>query len=47
MDAITAFLQGGLKEDVYIEQPEMFNDGTKRVYKLNKAMYGLKQAGKQ
>lgn len=26
MDAITAFMQGDLTEDIYLEQPEGFND---------------------
>lgn len=46
MDAVTAFLQGELTEEIYTEQPEMFNDGTSRVCRLNKAVYGLKQAGR-
>lgn len=45
MDAVSAFLQGTLKEDIYMAQPELFHDGTNRVCKLNKAIYGLKQAG--
>lgn len=47
MDAITAFLQGDLDETIYMEQPEKYSDGTKRVCKLNRAIYGLKQAGRQ
>lgn len=47
MDAITAFLQGDLSEQIYVEQPEGFADGSKRVCKLNRAMYGLKQASRQ
>lgn len=47
MDAITAFLQGDLDEEIYMEQPEGYNDGTGRVCKLRKAVYGLKQAGRQ
>lgn len=47
MDAITAFLQGDLHEEVYMDQPERYEDGTRRVCKLNKAIYGLKQAGRQ
>ena len=35
-----------MKEEIFIEQPEGFNDGSGRVGKLNKSMYGLKQASK-
>lgn len=47
IDAITAFLQGPLDEEIYMAQPDGFGDGTNRVCKLNKAVYGLKQAGRQ
>lgn len=47
MDAVTAFLQGDIDEAIYLEQPEGFSDGTNRVCKLNRAIYGLKQAGRQ
>lgn len=47
VDAITAFLQGDLLEEIFMEQPEGYNDGSGRVCKLNKAIYGLKQAGRQ
>lgn len=46
MDAITAFLQGDLTESIYMAQPEGFNDGSNRVCKLKKAIYGLKQSGR-
>lgn len=46
MDAVTAFLQGELSEEIYIQQPESFHDATNRVCKLKKAIYGLKQSGR-
>jgi Reverse transcriptase (RNA-dependent DNA polymerase) len=41
-----AFLNGVLKEDVYVEQPQGFEiEGEEEnVYKLRKALYRLKQA---
>ena len=47
MDAVTAFLQGDVDEEIYMEQPEGFDDGTGRVCRLNRSIYGLKQAGRQ
>ncbi|GJX48314.1 retrovirus-related pol polyprotein from transposon TNT 1-94 [Tanacetum coccineum] len=46
MDVKTAFLNGELKEEVYVSQPEGFvdQDNPSHVYKLKKAVYGLKQA---
>nr|GFB81161.1 hypothetical protein [Tanacetum cinerariifolium] len=46
MDFKTAFLNGELKEEVYVSQPERFVDQDKpsHVYKLKKALYSLKQA---
>ncbi|KAM4055623.1 reverse transcriptase (RNA-dependent DNA polymerase) [Hirsutella rhossiliensis] len=44
MDVKTAFLYGDIDEEVYLEQPEGFEDGTGRVCRLKKAIYGLKQA---
>ncbi|CAI7775821.1 unnamed protein product [Closterium sp. NIES-53] len=36
-----------LVEEIFIEQPEGFDDGSGRVWKLKKALYGLKQAPRQ
>lgn len=43
-DVKTAFLYGSLEEEVYLEQPEGFEDGTDRVCQLKRSLYGLKQA---
>ncbi|GJY08843.1 retrovirus-related pol polyprotein from transposon TNT 1-94 [Tanacetum coccineum] len=46
MDVKMAFLNGPLKEEVYVAQPEGFvnPDHPEKVYLLRKALYGLKQA---
>nr|GEZ23126.1 retrovirus-related Pol polyprotein from transposon TNT 1-94 [Tanacetum cinerariifolium] len=46
MDMKTAFLNGPLKEEVYVAQPDVFvnPDHPEKVYQLIKALYGLKQA---
>ena len=44
IDVKGAYLNLDLNEEIYMQQPEGFNDGTGPVLKLNKAIYGLKQA---
>ncbi|GKC35393.1 retrovirus-related pol polyprotein from transposon TNT 1-94 [Tanacetum coccineum] len=46
MDVKTAFINGELKEKVYVSQPEGFVDldHPTHVYRLKKALYGLNQA---
>ena len=49
MDVKTAFLNGKLEEEIYMEQPEGFivPGKEKKVCRLVKSLYGLKQAPKQ
>ena len=46
MDVKSAFLNGMLQKEVYVEQPKGFVDPHRPddVYKLKRALYGLKQA---
>nr|GFA74751.1 retrovirus-related Pol polyprotein from transposon TNT 1-94 [Tanacetum cinerariifolium] len=46
MDVKTVFLNGNLREEVYVTQPDGFVDldNPNQVYNLKKALYGLKQA---
>ncbi|GJU84551.1 retrovirus-related pol polyprotein from transposon TNT 1-94 [Tanacetum coccineum] len=46
MDVKTTFLNGILKEEVYVSHPEGFvdQDHLNHVFRLKKALYGLKQA---
>jgi hypothetical protein len=45
-DVKSVFLNGPIKEEVYVEQPPGFEDSEypNHVYRLSKALYGLKQA---
>ena len=47
-DVKTVFLHSPIEEEVYLEQPQKFvkqgSDGEKLVCRLNKSIYGLKQA---
>ncbi|GJX26422.1 retrovirus-related pol polyprotein from transposon TNT 1-94 [Tanacetum coccineum] len=44
MDVKTAFLNGELREEVYVNQPGgfVYQDNPTHVYKMKKALYGLK-----
>ena len=44
IDIKNAFVQSTLAEEIYMQQPPSFEDGTGSVLVLNKSLYGLKQA---
>ena len=48
MDVKSAFLNGMLQEEVYVEQPKGIVDPYRPddIYKLKRALYGLKQASR-
>uniref|UniRef100_W4VRQ4 Putative retrovirus-related pol polyprotein from transposon tnt n=1 Tax=Corethrella appendiculata TaxID=1370023 RepID=W4VRQ4_9DIPT len=46
MDAVTAFLQGDLSEEIYMRQPPMYSTDNSKCCRLKKALYGLKQASR-
>nr|GFC91106.1 retrovirus-related Pol polyprotein from transposon TNT 1-94 [Tanacetum cinerariifolium] len=48
MDVKTTFLNGNLREEVYVSQPDGFvdQDNPNHVYKLKKTLYGLKQVSR-
>ena len=46
MDVESAFLQSTVEEAIYVKQPPGYGNGKDQVYKLNKSLYGLKQASR-
>jgi hypothetical protein len=44
IDIQNAFVQSDLQEEIYMQQPPGYEDGTSQVLQLNKSLYGLKQA---
>lgn len=44
MDVETAFLNAQVKSEVYVNQPEGYETNDNKVYKLHKALYGLKES---
>nr|AAO52668.1 putative gag-pol polyprotein [Aster yellows phytoplasma] len=46
MDAVSAFLQGDLTEEIYMNQPEGSHQEPNKVCRLRKSIYGLKQASR-
>ena len=45
MDIKGAYLNGILKETIYMDQPKGFDDETRRVCHIKKTIYGSKQLG--
>ena len=47
MDVKGTYLNGTLKEDIYMDQPQGYNNGTSQVCHLIKTLYGLKQSSQE
>ena len=47
MDITGAYLNGHLKEEIYMRQPTGFDDSSGRVCRLLRTLYGLKQSGRE
>ena len=45
-DVVAAFLNGIIDHEIYIKQPQGFEDGSARVCRLKKAIYGLPQSAR-
>lgn len=46
MDVETAFLNGVIKSEVFINQPKGYETADNKVYKLQKALYGLRESSR-
>jgi Reverse transcriptase (RNA-dependent DNA polymerase) len=46
VNIVGTYLNGDLKEEIYMQQPPEYNDGAGRVWKLIKTLYGLWQSGR-
>ena len=46
IDVKTAFLNSTLEDEIFVEQPRGFESGELDVCKINKSIYGLKQASR-
>ena len=44
MDVESAFLNGKVKSEIYVKQPQGYDDNTDRGCKLEKALYGLRES---
>ncbi|KDR75264.1 hypothetical protein GALMADRAFT_24757, partial [Galerina marginata CBS 339.88] len=47
LDVKGAYLNGDLREEIFMRQPDGFHDGTSKVCRLKKTLYGLKQSGRE
>jgi len=47
MDIKGAYLNGNLKEKIYMMQPDGYSDGSDKACQLLKTLYGLKQSGRE
>lgn len=46
MDAVIELMQANLTEEIQVK-PDRYDHGSDRMCKLNNALYGLKQSGRQ